>query len=293
MAIGDVAKELFGFSDKTWTMEVIPEDQQLYKGTKEFQGQFIAQNLEETVGSFLGETTTVNKEIPAIQYVRGETEFVRFQTRLFSDDSSFFVGPRIESFKKFAKRDDGLRRPPIINFRVGTEISFRCYVNGIRVRYDEIRSDGSLRGAVFDVELKKVDATTFSELSASTASNIKIAAGIITGLAGIGAQIDKQIVIPGGSLHTTGRIHVVKQGETFESIARQEYGDAHYGDVLRRAFPEKVPLKPGDKIPLVVKAEIEQIKVTQQSIPLRDTQTNKNLLEEKLASRNRPRNIFV
>ena len=85
----------------------------------------------------------------------------------------------------------------------------------------------------------------------------------------------------------------MKEGQTFESIASLEYGNALLGDILRRSQPEIANIKAGDKVNLVEPAEIIQIPVTQQSISLRNTQENLSLRELKLLKRNRPTTIFV
>ena len=64
MSILDVAKELLGFEGKTWSL--VSEDSPIFVG--EMRGQFVAQNLEQTVGSFLGETSTINQAQPDFQW---------------------------------------------------------------------------------------------------------------------------------------------------------------------------------------------------------------------------------
>ena len=75
-----------------------------------------------------------------------------------------------------------------------------------------------------------------------------------------------------------GKEIIVKQGETFEHIAQKHYGDAHVGDILRRAHYNKPlneiksSLETGDVVDLVADDEIFGIAVTPQSIALKDNE---------------------
>lgn len=289
MAFLQVLGELFGFSDnKGWVLE----GQDPGFNTK-FEGQFLSENMEETIGSVLNETTTVNKSKPDFQWLSGEAEVFTFTTRLFASNSFKNIKQQTELLKSFARRQDQLKRAPRCLFTSGTELGFTCFVRGVRLRYDELRSDGSLRGVVCDITLQKIEDTVTKDAATSLASQIKFAVGVISGVAGIASSAKRLLNIPGGSLHTIDRTVEVKQGFTFERIAQMEYGNALLGDVLRRAQPDKVNLKIADKVLLVEATEIIQIPVTQQAIALKNTQENLALREEFLELRNRKTTIFV
>lgn len=292
MAFFDVVGELFGFGGKTWRMTVIDSASDL-KG-KSFEGQFIAQEMEEEIGSFLGENTTVNKGTSNFQWIRGEPDAFSFVSRVFATDGFKNVRQKIELLKSLAKRDPKLKRAPKIRFEAGTEIAFICFIRGIKFSYDELRSDGSLRGAVVSFELQKLDiATDLPKAASDLAKQIKLGIGVVAGAVGIIDQLKPRKFIPGGSLHTIGRTRKVTQGDTFESIAADEYGDALLGDILRRLQPEIVNLVPGDEVELVESAEINTIPVTPQSVALKNTTQNLELRQIKLDARNRPTVIFV
>jgi len=288
MGFLDVVGELFGFGGKTWKLSGIDPGFE-----KEFEGQFLAESMTESIGAFLGETTTVNKGKPDFQWIRGEAETFTFTSRLFATNSLKNIKQQINLLKSFARRNRDLKRAPKFLFSAGTEINFSCFVRGVRFRYDELRSDGSLRGAIVDIELQVIEDKEVGDAATSLASQIKFAAGVVAGGVGIVAQVKRLVNIPGGSLHTIGKTIAVKQGQTFESIAAAEYGQAILGDVLRRTQPEIANLKPGDKVNLVEGAEIITIPVTQQSVALKNTQENLALRELKLSARNRPTTIFV
>lgn len=292
MGFLDVVGELFGFGGKTWKMTVLDSASSL--SGKTFEGQFIATDMQETVGSFLGESTTANKDVPNFQWVRGEANTFSFTSRIFATDSLINIQPQIALLKSLAKRDVKLKRAPKIRFEAGTEIALICLIRGVRFRYDELRSDGSLRGAVIEIQLQELDEkATLPEAASDIAKFIKLGIGVIVGAAGINNQIRRKIDLPGGSVHTLGTDRIAKQGDTFELIAAQEYGNALAGDILRRVQPEIADLQPGDKVILIEPLEIPTIRVTPQSVALRDTPENLELREIKLAARNRPTTIFV
>lgn len=289
MAFLEVVGELFGLSDrKGWAL--VGQDSGF---TTEFKGQFISENMVESIGSNLGETNTVNADKPNFQWLHGEAEPFTFRSRLFASNSFSNIKQQIELLKSFAKRQPDLRRAPIFLFTAGTEIGFTCFVRGVRIAYDELRSDGSLRGVIVDITLEKIEDTVTESASTSLASQIKFAAGVVVAAAGIKQQLGRVIDLPGGSFHTIDRTVIARQGYTFESIAKREYGDALLGDILRRAQPKMAQPVPGDVVLLVEPSEITTIKVTPQSVALKDTPANRGLKEEFFGLRNRSTTIFV
>lgn len=281
--------EEFGNEAKVWTLEGQDAGFQI-----RFQGQFIAEGLEENVGSTLGETTTIGKDKPNFQWLHGDGEMVSFTSRIIAKSSFNNVKQEIELLKSFAKRNAELKRAPRALFTAGTEIGFTCFVKGVRLKYDELRSDGSIRGCVIDVTLQKIEDTITENAATSLRAQIKFSAGQIAAGAALFAQSARGLInIPGGSLHTIGRKYNVKSGDTFESIAAREYGNALYGDILRRAQPAKEPITPSDSIILVDPSDIITIPVTQQSVALKNTSENLALRKDKLAARNRRTVIIV
>lgn len=274
---------------KVWILEGIDE------GFKtRFQGQYIAQGMEENVGSVLGETTSVGKDKPNFQWLHGEGEDFNFTGRIFASSSFNNIRQQIELLKSFARRSKELKRSPRARFTTGTEIGFTCFVKGIKLQYDELREDGSLRGCVVNISLLKIEDTITTNAATSLRSQVKFSAGQIASGAALFSESARGLIhIPGGSMHTIGRKFNVKQGDTFESIAAKEYGNALLGDILRRAQPQKEPITPADQIILVDRSDILTISVTQQSVALKNTFENLTLRKEKLAARNRKTVILV
>lgn len=293
MAFLEVVGELFGYSDnKTWSIvgdDVGYEDLQ-------FSGQFPAQNYNERGGNAnLGESTTLNKSEPNYQWLYGDGEIVTFRARLFALNSFKNIKQQIETLKSFKKRKSDLKRPPKFLFSYGTEIQFTCFIRQIDYEYDELRNDGSIRGAIITISLQKLDDTLIGTESASTslASQVKFAAGVVGASAGITNQIKSKIKIPFFSVHTLDKTIKAKEGDTFESIAQKQYGSAILGDLLRNTQPDKVNLKAGDDVILLDPIEINEIAVTQRSTPLKATPENSALREEFLGFKNTTTTIFV
>jgi hypothetical protein len=291
VALLDVVGELFGFaSNKAWTLT--GDDRK--NRNLEFQGQYVPQNFSETGGDVaIGEASTINKKEPNFQYLNNDGETVTFTARFYATDSFKNIKQQIETLRSFKKRDPDLKRPPKFLFTYGTEIGFTCFVKRVDYAYDELRSDGSIRGVIASITLQKLEDTVTENAATSLASQIKFAAGVIAGAAGIFSQIKSKINIPGGSLHTIDRTREIRSGDSFERVAQQEYGDAILGDILRRTQPDKADLKAGDKIFLVEATEIGTIDITPQTISLKATQENQALREEFLTKRNRKTTIFV
>lgn len=274
---------------KVWTLEGKDE------GFKtRFQGQYIAQGMEESVGSVFGETISVGKQRSDFQWLHGEDEPFNFTARIFANSSFNNIKQEIELLKSFSRRDKVLKRSPRALFTTGTEIGFMCFVKGVKIQYDELRDDGSIRGCIVSISLQKIEDTITENAATSLRSQIKFSAGQISAGAALFANSARGLIhIPGGSLHTVGRRFLVKQGDTFESIAAMEYGNALLGDVLRRAQPQKEPITPSDEIILVERSDILTITVTPQSVALKNTFENLALRREKLAVHNKSTVILV
>jgi len=285
MAILEVLGELTGFSTpaKAWSLK--------NDDTKEvIRGQFLPEGYTENQGAVIPESTTVNQATPFPQWVRGEQETANFTVRIFAAHSFKDIRRDVNALKNASQKDNKLKRAPIFTFSYGIDIAFKCFVVTVGgVRYDEIRSDGSLRGATFNITLKRIapaDLQTRSKAS-DLARKIKFAGGVVAGVAGLADTLGL-INLPGGSLHTKGKTIKAKDGDTFESIAALEYGDALVGDILRRVQPDKANLEPGDEVILIVDEEIFDIDVTPQAVALRDTPENQEVKEIKFDDRNRP-----
>lgn len=281
--------ELLGFptSKQAWRLKMIDEPE------TEFVGQYIAENPTENIGASIPSTGSVGTAQPTPQFSAGNEETFTFDARIFAEYSYQNVQKKILELRNFSRRREDLKRSPIFIFTYGTELAFVCFVRSVGgIRYDEPRPDGSLRGATFSMQLVKIEELPTPEQGMSPAAIVKSAAGVIAAAAGIASRLGV-IDVPGGSLKKTGRIHIVKDGETFEEIARQEYGSALHGDILRRAQPELRNLKPGDKVQLIVKEDVFKTEVTPQSVMLKEETAPISLREEYFEKRSTKKQIFI
>lgn len=309
----------FGFaSNRTWRLRSLDNPD------NKFIGQFQPTNFTENVGATLTQNQPQGQQQPTLQWSSGELETVTFGARLyqtspiqtlFGDALSNPIGTafsalgageeteegtvreQIDKLKQFTRKNPDFGRIERCMFSYGVEMEFEVFVRSVGgIVYDDIRSDGTIRGATFQITLEKIKAENQADVAGtSLAALITSGIGIISTIAGAAsfAASNNAINIPGGSLHTIGKTITAKQGMSFESIALQEYGNPLLGDILRRAQPERANLKPGDKVILVKKEEILQMRVTPQAVALRNSQTNRTLLQEYLTLRGTPATIIV
>lgn len=286
MALLDVLGELTGFSTpkKAWALKNNDDGSVI-------RGQYMPIDYTENAGAQLNDSNTVNQQDPFAQWIGGEVETSSFRVRIFATHSFKQIKNDVAKLKKSIRKPSNpnspLKRAPIFTFTYGSDIAYTCFVRGLGgIKYDEIRSDGTLRGAEFTLTLRRLETIPTREQGTSLASKIKLAAGAIVAVAGI-ADVVGLVNIPGGSLHKIGRKIQAKDGDTFESIAASEYGAADRGDILRRVQPNKANLKPGDSVILVDPVEIFDIEVTPQSVALKDTETVQVVKDKKFEQRNR------
>jgi len=295
-----------------------------------FIGQFQAENLTENVGANLGTTNSVGLQQPAIHWKGGKTETVSFRARIYRTSpiagaafdaiadpvgTAFAAiagraGPligngsvrdQIEKLKDLSRKNPDFGRQERFLFTYGNELEFEVFIDNVGgITYDDIRSDGTIRGASFELALTKIRPENLQQQAGvSLAATIKTIAGVATGVTGgaLSALTSpfraKLIDIPGLSPHTVDKVVKVKQGDSFEKIAARIYGNPLVGDILRRAQPEKADLVEGDEIVTIKRQEIVQIEVTPQSIPFRDTVENRILFEEFLALRSEPTALII
>lgn len=284
--------ELLGLSTnrKIWSLKMLDEPKTV------FEGQFIAENTNNTIRQVIGESSSVGLATPNLQFIRGEGEVFSFTARLFAEFSNQNVRSRIELLKSFARKDEKLKRSPIFTYNYGKELSFKCFVQSVvgakGVAYDEPRQDGSLRGATFSLNLLIIENIEKDDAARSAASKFK--EGVGQGLAILGnIDLATSINVPGGSLHTIERKHTVKDGETFESIAAKEYGSPIHGDILRRIHFNLRDPQPGDEVTLVVKEEVLTIKVEPQSVALKRSKKSNEIRAQRFADRGGDKTIFI
>lgn len=325
---GDIGVALGFANNKVWRLTSI--DDPKFK----FTGQFAAENVQENVGVRQSEVVAPQQTTPLIQFGSGEIETIKFRARIFRTSpvagsafdalsnpvgtafaalnggagplvSNGSVKDQIELLKKFARKETeeasaAFGRQHRCLLQIGTEFSFEVFCRSPGgITYDDIRSDGTIRGASFEMEFVKIKSENLSQQAGvSTAAKIKSVIGVVTTVAGGISAIsatrrDKLVNIPGGSLHRIDKFFVAKAGDTYEKVAAREYGNPMLGVTLRNAQPDKMDLKPDDKYFTVNRREILQIPIEPRAVALRENVETKALLEAFLALRGKSATVII
>lgn len=199
-------------------------------------GQFTPQDFTEDLGANVPDAGGFSRSSPLVQWVGGTAETLTFQARLFSEHSDDNTAKdKYEKLKLLRIALPPLNRPPITNFFWGNVFpgGVPCFVQSLGgVRYDEIRSDGSIRGLTLNITLKKI--TYF--------------------------RIERTIQSPTEQTP----VHVVRDGETYEMIAYRQWGDPLLGVPLRRMNP-RFPMEKWAPRALADLSANEQIKLYERS----------------------------
>lgn len=193
-----------------WHLLILEDtnDSDLRAGTR-ITGQFTAQQFTHNIGANVPEASGFGRSHPLVQWVGGAAETLSFQARLFSEHSEDFTATdKFELLKLMVKPHDPLKRPPLARFYWGNAIpgGMKCMINSIGgVTYDEIRLDGSIRGLVLNITLKRHFPFRVIRITTSPVERTPT--------------------------------HIVKDGETYEMIAYRRWGDPMLGVPLRQQNP--------------------------------------------------------
>lgn len=209
----------------------------------EIQFKYQPQDLTEDVGANWGSSTGMNRADPILQYSHGDQRGFSFTMKLWADHSEVNIDDQITLLKRCVLKDEDLKRPPRFQFIWGTFIDETVVVSSIGgIKYDELRSDGTCRGATLSVRLliyKSVDVALVAE--------------------------DR----PTDTFFTTA-----KSGDTWEHLALREYDDPELGEILRRRNPS-IPFPGNEPQRIVTLPKIENIRneiIEPDSIPLARTE---------------------
>jgi len=263
-----------------------------------FVGQYRAEGLTEQVGARISDKGALNKQDTEKVWLGGEPGTISFVTRVWATSRTKSVRSSVEQLRSFTKRDDKLKRAPLFVFTSGVDLRFNVFVKSVGgIAYDNPRQDGTIRGATFQMTMLIVDDIPTEQTTMSLSTLVQTGLGLITASAAY-KSLSSFIFVPGGSLHLKGKKIIIKDGQTFEHIAQQEYGDASVGDILRRIYYNnprntiKNSLEVGDYIDLVDDSEIFSLKVTPQSIALKDDIVNVENIKNQFELRSGERKIY-
>lgn len=244
-AIGIGATLLSKFVNaKTWTLINLDTNEVL-------QGQFPPDGNTESVGASYAEINGLNRQHPILQFIGGESDKVTLQARFYkrdlSDDSPV---DKIKVLKSWARRDAKTRRPPILVFALGGgDLQLdQCVLEGVRdIQYSPPDLIGGVRQIRFSLELKRYK------------------------------PFD-----PEATQVTDTRYARAKDGDYYEFLAQQEYGDPLIGDVIRKLHPTQLLLEPGNIVKLPSIEGVRKTRVTQTSIALKTAFGRKDTPQRRL-----------
>lgn len=179
-------------------------------------------DLQRSWGVEWGETAALNRQHPVLMFLSGRAPTVTFGARLWHmsevkipllNSDGDVVQKKLEALQKLGARDEKLGRPPVLFFQYGTQLGTMCVLTGVEEAYDPVHLTGQLRGVVCRLTLKKYTPYDIETPDPSAPEPMSV------------------LVYP-------------KEGDSYEAIARREYGNALWGVVLRQLqpdFPEPVP----------------------------------------------------
>lgn len=230
-----------------WHLLVMEEtsDTELTTGYR-ITGQFTPTNPTHNMGNILSEAGGYSRSQPLLQWIGGALETFTFEARLFSEHSKDnTTRDKLEVLKFLTQPCQPMGRPPLTRFFWGNAIpgGMPCFVDSLgNIRYDEIRPDGSLRGATLNITVKKFIPFTIARANTSPVERTPT--------------------------------HVVKTGETYEMIAYRTWGDPMLGVPLRQQNPrypmekwapkQLADLSNGETIKLFPRRDLDRDKIRPQ-----------------------------
>lgn len=227
---------------KIWNLQNLDSGETL-------QGQFEPQGLSEEIGTNWGQFTSLNRGKPILQFLNGNADQVSFQGRFFRNNA-LDTSPedKLNKLKSWARIDNDLRRPPVLQFWVGDgHVTINCVIVGMSTNYGRPDFFGGLRDVGFTLNL--LEFTPYA--------------------------LDDEI-------QTDTRYARAKERDYYELLAFKEYGNPLVGDLIRKDHPELQRLDPGDIVRLPSIEGIRGRTVTQTSVPLKTAFGKKDTAQKRL-----------
>ena len=168
------------------------------------------------------ETAGIGQEKPRLQWTGGKLKTLEFDALFFLEINKGDLEGVLDTFEYLVEKDDKLLRPPTCDFQYGKNVFLKCIVEEIsNVQLSEARKDGKLRSVKAHFKLKEYVPFDLEEAGSAEEETAE-----------------------------TRYVHA-KDGDTFESLAAVEYGDALKGEVLRQRARGVVDLEVNDVVKLL------------------------------------------
>lgn len=244
----------------------------------EILGDFPPVDLIENVSATWVEQSTLGLSQPILQFVGGTADTFSFQARVWAKHQGILgtgllrddVDEKVAEIKAAARAHPDLGRPEVFLFAIASvglarsigtllgikapepQIAVQVVVRSVGgIRYDRFRGDGSMRGAIFSMDLVRYEPYDAEAL--------------------VTTQEAESLVTP------------ARTGESYEHIAARVHGDPTLGEALRRRNPERPVLAVEDLVHVpsarILRREITPL--TPQSLALRSGDEQR---ENKLAA---------
>jgi len=202
-----------------------------------FIGDFPHDGFTRNTGSNISRTTSLNRQNPILQFLNGKEETLSLKSRFYMRDiTSSDPAAKVDKLVSWSQLDSIVRRPPVCLFMLGTSSSLTKQViieSVTDIEYNQPTFLGDVRHVTFTMNM-----IVYVPFSVDDTQN------------------------------TDTRYARAKEGDYYELLAQQEYGNPMLGVVLRQRSINVPLIGTGD---IVVLPSIEGIRTSvpqQQSIQL-------------------------
>jgi len=232
---------------KSWTLKNTEDGTTL-------KGQFPAEDVTRSVGGNWSEIQALNRSNAFLQFLNGKSQTLSVQSRFFKRDM-FDDSPvdKVEKLIEWTQSTIRFRRPPMLTFILGDGLGLQmdCVCTGVTgIKYGMPNSLGGIREVQFTMEFLRVSGrqTAFSS--------------------------EQEV--------TDTRYAHAKDGDYYELLCQEEYGDPMIGVIIRQRNPTKPLLSAGDIIALPALEGVRGSVPSQQSIPLKGAYGRKDTIQKQL-----------
>lgn len=232
---------------KSWTLKNTEDNTTL-------KGQFPAEDVTRAVGGNWAEIQALNRSNAFIQYLNGKTDTLSVQSRFYKRDM-FDDSPveKVEKLIEWTRATIRFRRPPMLTFILGDGLGLQmdCILKEVTgIKYGMPNALGGIREVQFTMEFMRISGrqTAFSS--------------------------EQEV--------TDTRYAHAKEGDYYELLCEEEYGDPMIGVIIRQRNPTMPLLKVGDTIALPALEGVRGSVPTQQSLQLKGGYGRKDTLQKQL-----------
>lgn len=178
---------------------------------------FNPNELTVTTNILYPETSIPGLQTPILQFVRGESKTLEVELFLDRTNSGESLGADLVKLRNYVTVSSDLHAPPVCTFAWGKDTSF----TGVMVEFKE-------KFGIFDTEGKILRARVTIKMKAYEDANVQY-----------------KRINPQSPDRTKSR--VIRQGDRYDLIAAEEYGDASLWQILAKANGDDRPrlLAPG------------------------------------------------